>query len=41
VTQATKLKTVQSADVEYSSGKSIEEQGLDLKEWDKKFLTDK
>jgi len=31
------LKVVKEADVEYSSGRSIEEQGLDLKQWDDQF----
>lgn len=39
--RGTAVKTVRADDVDYSSGKSIEEQGLDLKAWDQKFLKDK
>lgn len=37
-----KLKVVEKGDVEYTTGKSITEQGLDLKQWDDQFgSTDK
>jgi len=39
--KATAVKKVSAADVDYTSGKSIEDQGLDFKEWDKKFLKEK
>lgn len=36
-----KLKTVSADDVDYTTGKSIEDQNLDLKEFDRKYLKDK
>jgi len=33
-----KVKVIKEQDIEYTTGKSIEEQGLDLKEWDAKYL---
>ena len=35
------VKKIKSDDVDYTSGKSIQDQNLDLKAWDAKFLEGK
>ena len=39
--RATGVKKIKSDDVDYTSGKSIQDQNLDLKAWDAKFLEGK
>ena len=39
--RATGVKKIKSDDVDYSSGKSLQDQNLDLNAWDSKFLEGK